>query len=170
MSIMGKYLGDYEVYVGTYKKYNNQNSDGDWLDLCDYVDYGEFLDACEELHKDEDDTEFMIQDISTPIDIFGVEPTLAEIREFYEARALTESSKNEHNLDIDDLLYMYYTEQTFKEDDIYAYGDEEFEDSCEPNIDSQYSCFFDYDSYYDSIKQEHTSYDLPSGKTLYMCN
>lgn len=166
---MGKYLTSYEVYVGTYAKYNEGNLHGGWFDLCDYADYGEFLDACEKIHADEDDPEFMIQDISTPIDIFEGEPTLEEIRRFYEARDFTESSKNEHDMDIDDLLYMYYTDKTFREDNIYAYGDKEFEDSCEPNIDGQYSCFFDYESYYDSIKQEFISHELPSGETLYMC-
>lgn len=169
MSI-AKYLSGYEVYVGTYAKYSEHNIYGEWFDLCDYADYNEFLEECKKLHADENDPEYMIQDVSTPIDIFEDEPTFAEIRAFYEARDLAESSKNEHNLDIDDLLYMYYTEPEFKEDDIYAYGDDEFEDGCEPNIDSQYSCFFDYESYYETIKQEHTSHELPSGKTLYMCN
>ena len=50
------------VYVGTYKKYNNGSLKGGWLNLADYASYGEFLKACVELHKDERDPEFMIQD------------------------------------------------------------------------------------------------------------
>lgn len=51
-----------KVYVGTYKKYNNGNLMGAWLDLADYDSYEEFVKACRKLHKDERDPEFMIQD------------------------------------------------------------------------------------------------------------
>ncbi len=51
-----------KVYVGTYKKYNNGNLAGAWLDLADYTKYGDFLAACKRLHKDERQPEYMIQD------------------------------------------------------------------------------------------------------------
>ena len=50
------------VYVGTYKKYNNGNLAGGWLNLANYNTYGDFLKACRQLHKGERDPEFMIQD------------------------------------------------------------------------------------------------------------
>jgi antirestriction protein len=50
------------VYVGTYGKYNSGSIEGKWLDLEDYSDKDEFLEACAELHKDEHDPEFMFQD------------------------------------------------------------------------------------------------------------
>ena len=50
------------VYVGTYGKYNAGSLFGEWLDLSDYSDKEEFYDACRELHKDEEDAEFMFQD------------------------------------------------------------------------------------------------------------
>ena len=50
------------VYVGTYGKYNAGSLFGKWLDLSDYSDKEEFYDACRELHKDEEDAEFMFQD------------------------------------------------------------------------------------------------------------
>lgn len=50
------------LYVGTYAKYNDGNLFGKWFDLTDFVDAEEFLDACYELHNDEDDPEFMFQD------------------------------------------------------------------------------------------------------------
>lgn len=53
------------VYVGTYKKYNEGNNnklDGKWLNMSDYDSYDDFIVACKELHKDEDDPEFMFQD------------------------------------------------------------------------------------------------------------
>lgn len=51
-----------KVYCGTYAKYNNGNLFGEWMNLNDYSDYDEFYKACKELHKDEDDPEFMFQD------------------------------------------------------------------------------------------------------------
>ena len=49
------------VYVGTYSKYNRGSIGGAWLDLEDYGDKDEFMKACQELHADEYDPEFMFQ-------------------------------------------------------------------------------------------------------------
>lgn len=54
-------LANASVYVGTYGKYNNGSLDGKWMKLSDYSDKEEFLDACYELHSDEND-ELMFQD------------------------------------------------------------------------------------------------------------
>lgn len=51
-----------QIYVGTYAKYNNGSIAGAWLDLEDYASRDDFLKACRELHKDEDDPELMFQD------------------------------------------------------------------------------------------------------------
>jgi antirestriction protein len=51
-----------KLYVGTYAKYNNGSIAGKWLDLNDYADNDEFIEACCELHKDEEDPELMFQD------------------------------------------------------------------------------------------------------------
>lgn len=57
------YTGDTpKIYVGTYAKYNDGSIDGKWVDLSEYNTYEEFVDACCELHKDEKDPEFMVQD------------------------------------------------------------------------------------------------------------
>lgn len=50
------------IYVGTYAKYNNGSLYGKWLDLEDYADYDDFIEACKDLHSDEDDPEFQFQD------------------------------------------------------------------------------------------------------------
>jgi len=50
------------IYVGTYKKYNEGNLKGKWLNLEDYADKEAFFEACAELHKDEEDPELMFQD------------------------------------------------------------------------------------------------------------
>jgi antirestriction protein len=55
-------LNSCSIYVGTYKKYNEGSLFGEWLNLSDYLDYEELLEAMKELHQDEHDPEFMFQD------------------------------------------------------------------------------------------------------------
>lgn len=55
-------LMEAKVYVGTYRKYNEGSIEGKWLDLSDYIDKEDFDEACTELHKNEEDPEFMFQD------------------------------------------------------------------------------------------------------------
>lgn len=55
-------LKDMAVYVGTYAKYNSGSIAGKWLKLADYANKAEFLKACYEVHKDEEDPELMFQD------------------------------------------------------------------------------------------------------------
>lgn len=50
------------IYVSTYAKYNNESLYGKWLNLGDYSDYDELLEAMRELHKDESYPEFMLSD------------------------------------------------------------------------------------------------------------
>ena len=54
-------LSEARVYVGTYGKYNNGSLFGTWLNLSDYLDKEDFYEACRELHKDEEDAEFMFR-------------------------------------------------------------------------------------------------------------
>jgi len=49
------------IYVGTYAKYNSGDLRGAWLNLEDYANKEEFLEACRDLHSDEEDPEFMFQ-------------------------------------------------------------------------------------------------------------
>lgn len=57
------YASDHpRIYVGTYAKYNDGSIDGKWIDLSEYSTYEDFVDACRELHADEEDPEFMVQD------------------------------------------------------------------------------------------------------------
>lgn len=51
-----------QIYVGTYKKYNEGSLYGAWLNLSNYTNYQELLNAICSLHSDEEDPEFMIQD------------------------------------------------------------------------------------------------------------
>lgn len=52
-----------KIYVGTYRKYNEGSIAGEWLDIEDYSDKEEFLEACKALHSDEEDPELMFQDM-----------------------------------------------------------------------------------------------------------
>ena len=61
------YMNDYKegnpaVYVGTYSKYNDGNLFGMWVDLVKCGDYDTFMEACHNLHADEEDPELMYQD------------------------------------------------------------------------------------------------------------
>lgn len=55
-------INEAAVYCGTYRKYNEASLFGKWMNLADYDSKEEFLEACAELHKDEEDPEFMFQD------------------------------------------------------------------------------------------------------------
>ncbi|MFP3597930.1 antirestriction protein ArdA [Chryseobacterium sp. SIMBA_029] len=55
-------LDSCSIYVGTYAKYNNGSLYGKWFNLAEYSDYDELLEAMKELHQDEHDPEFMMQD------------------------------------------------------------------------------------------------------------
>lgn len=51
------------VYVGTYRKYNEGNLGGAWVDLAEFPDdKAGFLARCREIHSDETDPELMFQD------------------------------------------------------------------------------------------------------------
>ncbi|MCS3434321.1 antirestriction protein ArdA [Klebsiella sp. BIGb0407] len=50
------------VYVGTYHKYNDGSIFGEWLDLTVFDGRNDFYKACQVLHSDELDAEFMFQD------------------------------------------------------------------------------------------------------------
>lgn len=64
------------VYVGTYAKYNNGSIEGAWVRLDQFEDAEEFEAYCRELHKDEEDPEFMLQDFENFPEIFYSESGL----------------------------------------------------------------------------------------------
>ena len=55
-------MANLQVYVGTYNKYNEGSIFGKWIDLSNYSNLSDFYKDIRELHKDEDDPEFMFQD------------------------------------------------------------------------------------------------------------
>lgn len=88
------------VYVGTYGKYNNGSIEGEWVDLLEFSDKDGFLERCAEIHEDEEDPEFMFQDIEADeflkeyIDESGIEEELWEAAEALENTHLDEDVIN----------------------------------------------------------------------------
>lgn len=71
------------LYVGTYSKYNNGSIDGAWLDLDDFNDSAEFYEACQRLHADEADPEFMFQDFDGfPKELYSESGNIEAIYEY----------------------------------------------------------------------------------------
>jgi antirestriction protein len=81
------------VYCGTYAKYNNGNLFGEWLKFSDYSDADSFLEACKELHSDEENPEFMFQDYENfPENFYSESMGENDISEIYEYIETVESS------------------------------------------------------------------------------
>ena len=130
-------LSEARVYVGTYNKYNSGSLFGKWLDLSDYSDKDEFLEACRELHEDEEDPEFMFQDIEDIPEALISESWLSdkffELRDPIEKLSETEQEAffawcDHHNSDIseedaDDLISSFEDEYQgeYKDEEDYAY-------------------------------------------------
>lgn len=57
-----------KIYVSTYHKYNAGSLAGEWMDLDKYTDYKELLTDCKKLHSDEDEPEYMVQDVEHDAD------------------------------------------------------------------------------------------------------
>ncbi len=94
------------IYVGTYHKYNCGSIEGKWLHLDDYSSIEEFYAACKELHKNEEDPEFMFQDREyIPESLIG-ESWLSE--RIYDYINLDEDVKNRIDAAIDAFGGHYY--------------------------------------------------------------
>ena len=104
------------IYVGTYAKYNDGSIDGEWVDLTDFAhDYDGFVKHCREIHKDEKDPEFMIQDYEGfPRKWYHESglPTEEEFDKIIEISELDDSEKN---------AYDAYLELDFSDDSIEAF-------------------------------------------------
>jgi antirestriction protein len=50
------------IFVTTYRKLNDGNSQGQWFDLEDFTDRDDFIEACLALHNDEDEPELLFSD------------------------------------------------------------------------------------------------------------
>jgi antirestriction protein len=114
------------IYVGTYAKYNNASLEGKWLDLDDYSDAEEFLQACAELHKDEADPEFMFQDYENfPENLYGESMSQKDIEKIYEYIRIMQ--KIGDTPDWLDLHNQYCDNAGYSDDRIYEFDEEFFE-------------------------------------------
>ena len=116
-------LSEARVYVGTYNKYNSGSLFGKWLDLSDYSDKDEFLEACAELHKDEQNL----------ISESWLSDKFFELRDAIEKLSETQQEAffvwcDHHNSDIseedaDDLIASFEDEYQgeYKDEEDYAY-------------------------------------------------
>ena len=103
------------IYVGTYAKYNNGSIDGEWVDLTQFDSYEEFVDHCREIHKDEKDPEFMIQDYEGFPEKWYHEAGLPSEEEFNKIIELYELDDSEKD------AYAAYLELGYSDDSIEAF-------------------------------------------------
>ena len=148
-------MGEPKIYVGTYAKYNNGSIDGKWITLSDYNTYEEFVDACRELHSDEKDPEFMVQDYENFPEKWyheGGLPTEEEFDKINEYYMMDDSEKDAYaayvsytdNDSIDDFHDAYQGQFNSAEDFAYHIVDSMGWDSLgKENLDM----YFDYDSF-----------------------
>jgi antirestriction protein len=139
------------IYVGTYHKYNCGSIKGAWLDLTDYADKSEFHAACAELHKDEEDPEFMFQDWENlPSDMVSESWVSEKVWEMFD---LIENSHldievfraaAEADIPLDQVDDRYQGEYNTKAD--FAY---ELVESCGDlrDVPDTLARYFDYDAY-----------------------
>lgn len=93
------------IYVGTYRKYNEGSIEGDWLDVADYSDKDEFMEAARELHADEEDPELMFQDYENiPGSLAGESFIKEELWELIDATRDWDSDRL-------DALFIYFNDQ-----------------------------------------------------------
>lgn len=72
------------IYVGTYAKYNSGSLAGKWVKLSDFSYLEDFMEHCAEIHKDEEEPEYMFQDWEEIPDCLIGEEHLDE--DFFELR------------------------------------------------------------------------------------
>lgn len=84
------FLDQVKVYVGTYRKYNHGNLYGKWVSLFNFDNMEEYHQHLKELHNNEEDPEFMIQDIDAPeafhkfINEYGIDENIFLLKNYSE--------------------------------------------------------------------------------------
>ena len=83
------------IYVGTWRKYNNGDLTGKWLQLNDYSTRAELLAACKAVHADESDPEFMVQDFEDFPDGFTCTESLPSDADFESIKIAIKETEQE---------------------------------------------------------------------------
>lgn len=133
-----------KLYVGTWQKYNNGSLGGEWVDTEDFSYASDFWEHCSEIHKDEEDPEFDIQDFEYDEDW---EESLwnhsgKDVDKYYELLDKMQSM----NLDNDPELFVVLCDRDFTEDYVVY---QSMDDLCDEVILSH--CQYNKDIF-DSIK------------------
>lgn len=150
-----------QVYVGTYSKYNNGYLSGAWLQLEDYISKDDFLEACERIHSDEKDPEFMFQDWENIPDYFISESGIdAEFWEFlehqgdYEAKCAYIDAFNEWDGDNFDDRYRGEYESDVE------FAEEFAEETCMlEGVPENLRCYFDYEAFARDLMMDFTEFN-----------
>ena len=157
------------VYVGTYAKYNSGSIQGAWVRLDQFASEDEFLAYCAELHKDENDPEFMYQDFENfPEEYYsesGINPDLWDYLALDDDdRAMFEAyQKAGFDGGIDDARDRYYG---YHESD-YDFACDMLENTGDINsIPEHLQFYFDYDKYARDLMIS----DFSSGNNHYFRN
>lgn len=105
------------IYCGTYHKYNSGSIFGKWIDLTQISSKDELYELCAEIHKDEEDPEFMFQDWQSIPDKYisesGINDEYFEYKEALdelssdEREALTDWLADGNDLDLDEFRDAY---------------------------------------------------------------
>lgn len=140
------------IYCGTYGKYNDGSIKGAWIDLTLVNDYNELMGICKELHNDEYDPEFMLQDWQSIPDRFisesGINAEYFEYRDTIAGMSETMAEAFEafvndgHDADKFDDAYMgeFESEQDFAEHILDEFGTLD-------EIPQHLRYYFDYERY-----------------------
>ncbi len=152
---MTDYSDNPKLYCGTYGKYNNGSIKGAWMDMTEYDTAEEFFAACAELHKDEDDPEFMFQDFECfPESLYSESMSTADVEPILEYAKLTPEQRE---------LVADFCEATGE--DFGEYDIEQIEDSLEFTADS--SSFMDISEQLGYYYEENGMIDIPEHLQFY---
>ena len=152
-----------KVYVSTYAKYNDGSLGGEWVDLTDFDTYEDFVDYCKELHQDENDPEFMVQDYEGYPSSWYHEsglPTEDEFNKINEYYLMSDIEKSAYetfidytdNEDIDDFHEAYQGQFESASDFAYDLVDSLGLDGIGSNAIDMY---FDYDAFGRDIMMDY---------------
>lgn len=155
-------LGGIGLYVGTYKKYNEGNLYGMWIDLEWFTDASEFFEICRELHSDEEDPEFMFQDFQCfPEKLYSESMGEEEIQRILDFAQLSETEQEKYEAYCN--LYGIPEDSDDVENRYVGYA-ENFEEFCKEsaedfmddhNIPDCVRRFFNYEKYENEMDIEY---------------
>lgn len=144
------------LYVGTYAKYNNGNLFGEWVNLENFYSSEDFYEYCKELHKDEEDPEFMFQDCeNVPDQLYSECGNIDQIYEYWDAiKDLSDTEQEAFRIWVENGYGDYSDYSSFKDewqgewDSLEAYAENWLEETgCLDSIPENLRYYFDYEKY-----------------------